>query len=85
MIVDLIEAGIEKSLKLNFCNRMKSIDSHAKSYANNPCLSEGRIDYPISPKFCLESIGDAKDATFLSNILTQDHHKAIPFHLFPKS
>jgi hypothetical protein len=36
MIVDLIEAGIEKSLKLNLRNRAKSIDRHAKGDANDP-------------------------------------------------
>ncbi len=85
MIVDLIEAGKEKTLKLNFCDRPETIDSHTKSRTHNSCLCQRCIHDSILPIFCLKSIGDPEDASLFSNILAQDYDTLIPFHLFSKS
>src|SRR5512137_801693 len=79
VIVDLIEAGIEETFKLNLCYRTNPVDRHAKGYRHDPQLRQWRIHHTVHPEFLLQPIGDTKDAAFFSYVFAKDHHPAVPF------
>src|SRR3990172_3551496 len=85
VIVDLIQAGIEKPFKLNLGDGTETVHRHTKGCRHNPQFCQRSVHHSIRAKFFLESVCDSEDHSFLPHILPQNNNPVISFHLLPKT
>ena len=68
---DLIEAGINEAVELNFAHRAVAAERKPHRHADDSCLGERGIDHALRAEVTLQAIGDAKNATQSSDVFTK--------------
>ena len=74
---DLIEARIDVVGELNFRHRPQPVHAHADGRGHDAPLGDRRIEHPMLAVLALQSLGGAKHAAEIADVLAHQHHRRV--------
>ena len=74
MVANLFHRRIDKTFKLDFGNRSKSVHRHADGDTGDGRFRQGRIDHPRLAKDIYQPLRNSKNPTVLSHIFPENEH-----------
>ncbi|MNQ82788.1 hypothetical protein D3C85_978490 [compost metagenome] len=78
---DLLHAGEDEALELEFGNGFEPLGRHADRHPGDQSLRQRRVDHPLEAELVAQAHGGAKHPAVDSHIFTQHHHIGVVFHL----
>src|SRR5271168_2280343 len=77
LTADLIEARIDVVRELNLSHGAQAVHAHADGGRHDTALRDGSVEDPMLPILALQSLGGAKHAAEITDILAHEHHRRI--------
>src|ERR1700682_1794041 len=74
---DLIEARVDVIRELNLGDRAQAVHAHADRSGDDAALGDGRVDDTMLAVLALQSLGSAKHAAEIADVLAHEHHRRI--------
>src|ERR1700683_5320936 len=77
---DLVEGRVHEAIELDLAHRAIAANGKAHRSAHNGRLGKGRVDDAVFAEVLLQSVGDAKHAAELADVLAHDEDLLVLLH-----